>query len=155
VRFRNHQDGLTHEEFVGRDLLHMGPGGVIENRQQDRRPLPGLLGPAAQARHAGGTWAQQDSQEPATDGQTHTFGLGRSRELGLAVVAQAGGVRQLPLELVAACLELVALLAEFEDLLTRTLGVEVIEDGVGLAVEGLAAVAVRAGQPRHVAVAAE
>jgi hypothetical protein len=81
--------------------------------------------------------------------------LGRGRELGLAVVVQADSVRQLPLEVVAACLELVALLAQLQDLLPLPLAVEVIKDGIGLAVEGLTAVAVGAGQPGDVAVAAE
>jgi hypothetical protein len=81
--------------------------------------------------------------------------LGRGRELGLAVVVQADGVRALPLKLVAACPELGELLAKTEDLLTLTVAVELVEDGVGLAVEGLTAVAVLVGQPRHVAAAPE
>jgi hypothetical protein len=105
--------------------------------------------------HTGGAVRQQDGQQAAGDGEADALGLGDGGELGLAVIVGGEGVAQAPLQVVAAGLELIELLLEAEGVPAVRQGIEVVEDAVGLAVEGLAAQAVLPGASGDVAVAAE
>jgi hypothetical protein len=117
----------------------------VQDRQQGCGPLASGLGQAAEFGNAGGALAEDDLQEASGDGQTDASGLGSAGELGLAVLVEDNGVVETPLQVVAAGQGMLELLAEEEVLLTVGLCVEVVADGVGLAVDGLSAESVFVG----------
>src|SRR5439155_27326141 len=118
-------------------------------------PLTSGLGPAAALGHAGRALTEADDQEAAGQGEADALGLGGGGELGLLVLIDNDGLLQAPLQVIAAGLELVELLAEAQGFLAVRKAVEVVADGVGLAVDGLSAEAVLLGESCDVAVAAE
>jgi hypothetical protein len=99
--------------------------------------------------------AETDDQEAAGEGEADALGLGRGGELGLLVLIDNDGLRQAPLQVIAAGLELVELLAEAQGFLAVGQAIEVVADSVGMAVDGLSAEAVLLGESCDVAVASE
>jgi len=112
VRFSHHEDGAAaDEDLVGQRLADTGPAELVEDGQQRGGACGGVLGQAAESGHAGGLLTEQDGQEASGDGEADALGLGGSGELGLSVVVEEDGLVQASLQVVAAILELLALLA--------------------------------------------
>jgi len=135
--------------------MHARASELVEDRQQGPAALTSGLGPAAAPGHTGRALAEADDQEAAGEGETDALGLGRGGELGLLVQVENDGVFQAPLQVVGVGLELVELLAEAQGFLSVCAVVEVVADGVGVAVDGLSAEAALSGESCNVAVAAE
>jgi len=154
LRLSHHEDGpATREEFVDHSLLDERPGEVIEDLQQRPRLLASGLRPATQLGYAGGPCTQRNLQEAAGDGEADALGLGHGGELGLAVVVEKDRVSEASLQGVATGLALVELLSEAEDFLA--LAVQVLQDGVAVAVDGLSAEVMQLGEACDIAVATE
>jgi hypothetical protein len=103
---------------------------------------------------ADGGLVQEHSQESAADGKTDTFGLSRAGKGGAAVVIEEEGIGELALELCEASLEGNDLIAELLELLLGVVAVEGVQDGVGIAVEGLSGQSELAGALADLAVGA-
>jgi hypothetical protein len=82
-------------------------------------------------------------------------GLGGSSELRLAVLVKDHGLVEAALQIVTAGLDVLELLTQAEDFLVVCLCLEVVAEGVGLSVDGLAAQAVFFGDASDSAVASE
>jgi hypothetical protein len=153
---------LAEEDLIGSGLFDTGTAELIQDSQQGSAALPGLLGHATELGHAGrlalrGTLVsdglvQKHGQKPAADREADAFGLGRAGKSGAAVVVQEEGVRAQILEFGDAPLEGSDLMAELLELLLGLASLERVQDGLGIAVEGLSGKSELAGAVRDLAV---
>jgi hypothetical protein len=112
---------------------------VVEDFQQGPGAQGGLMTQASQGGDGGSAVAQEGSEEAAGDRQANAFGLGGGSELGQQVGGADDGLAQLDLGPPQTGLQVGDLLLQPGQRLPDRRGVEVAEDGVGFAVEPLAA----------------
>jgi hypothetical protein len=111
---------------------------AVEDRQQGAGAAAGVAGAAAQFRPGRRGGAEHDGQEGLGRREADTEGLAGGGKLGLLVRVHDGGVREAAAQAVALDMQVGQLPAQAGEFLLVGTGVEGAEDGVGLAVDGLA-----------------
>jgi hypothetical protein len=165
VRLDGHQARpLAEKDLSGGGLFDTRAAELIQDGQQGSAASPGLLGQAAELGHAGrlaflgglfgGGPVQEYGREAAADREADAFGLGRAGKGGEAVAVEEEGVGEQVLEFGGATPQGSDLSAELLELLSRVAAVAGVQDGLGIAVEGLSGETQLAGALRDLAVGA-
>jgi hypothetical protein len=137
-------------------LFDLGPGLLIEHREQGAGPHAGLPGRPSQGGHArGGGPSLHDPQQSPGDAQADPLGLGDGGELVLCVGGDLHGMLEPLVKGVIFRLLLGQLPLEFVDAGLGGGPVQGVHDFMSLAVEGLPRLLPVLSHPRDIAVRAE
>lgn len=131
--------GRGPKNLIGGGLLDTGPGHLVEDGEQGRRLVAGVLGGSAQGGDAGCRRRATDDLEQATsDREADAFGLGDGGEVLLHLRGEQDGTSESFLERPNLGLLAVELLAKLVDLGLGDLALDGLNDLMSLTVEGLA-----------------